>query len=117
MAFDTLRLFRPALVVHAKRFGPTMERNLVEARFHDLEERAALRIFEREGDERCGFGRVIDVCIQSVRMPAIGETPLRLNVHELNIHYVMLGARLGYVAADLLTGPIRPGAAPDAEQR
>src|SRR5438552_12353201 len=50
-------------------------------------------------------------------MPAIGETPLRLNVHELNIHHVMLIARIGDVAADLLTGPKCSGREFDTEPR
>src|SRR4051794_20296602 len=73
MLLDVLELTGPAAFVHAERFVAPVRRQLVEARLGDGEQRAFLRLVEPELDERHRLLRVVDLRIDRVRMPAVGE--------------------------------------------
>src|SRR3989441_1892179 len=82
---EILDLPAPPLGVHAERFRTARERDPIEPRLDDRERRPALRLFERELDQRHGLGRIVHCRIVRVRMPAIREIPLGL--HPLDYHF------------------------------
>src|SRR5687767_2230300 len=82
---DELRLSLPTAFVHRERLRAALERDLVEPRFGDPEERfsSPCRGLELERDERRLFLRVIDALFDGGRMPAEREQALVLDaVHD-----------------------------------
>src|SRR5206468_1569400 len=86
---QTLDLPAPPLGVHAERLGPARERDPIEPRLDDRERRTALRLFERELDQRHGLGRVIDRWVLRVGVPAIREIALGLDPLDLHFDFQM----------------------------
>src|SRR5262249_46503260 len=76
---DELRLNPPALRVGIEGFGAAVERNLIEARLRDRQHRAPRSLFELEDNECRRLLRVVDVRIDRIGMPSIGEQPLWLD--------------------------------------
>src|SRR5712692_6185595 len=84
---ELLRLSRPALVVHAVRLGAARERDAVEARLDDRD-RCALAVrdlVEPEFDQGRGLGRVVDLRVGGVGVPAVGEVVLRLDALDAQV--------------------------------
>src|SRR5262245_32374677 len=78
MLRDVLQLLRPAAVVHAEGLGATSGRDAVEARLDQRQARARRRVFQAELDERGRLLRVVDLRVDRVGMPAVGEQALGL---------------------------------------
>src|SRR5207237_10118081 len=76
---DQRHLYRPSTLVRRERLGAPLERDAIEARFGDGEQRAVRDFLEREGDERRRFGRVVDAPLDRERMPPEREDPLGLD--------------------------------------
>src|SRR5437879_7580906 len=92
----------PPVVVHAERFGATRERDAIKPGLDNGECGAALRLLERELDQRRGLGRVVDGRVDGVGVPAIREVPLRVDALDQHFQRHMLVARYGHPAADRL---------------
>src|SRR5205823_4048935 len=84
IARDVLGLLGPPLLVHAERLTAARERNAVEPRLDDGELGRAVLLFQAEFDERRGLGRIVDLRINRVRVPAKGE--VALGVDPLDQH-------------------------------
>jgi len=82
MALNAYQLGIPTLAVHAERLVATLRRDLVEPRFDDLEQRAVGRVSEPELNQRRRLFRVIDICIDGVRVPPVCEELLRISLTE-----------------------------------
>src|SRR3989442_3945611 len=92
---EVLDLPAPPLGVHAERLGPARERDSIEPRFDDRERGTALRLLERELDQRHGLGRVVHRGVLGVRVPAIREIPFGLDPLDLHLDLQVLVARNG----------------------
>src|SRR5690349_2124004 len=73
MALDVADLRAPTAVVHAEGLGAARGRQLVEAGLHHGQARALRGGLEAELDQRHRLGRVIDLGVDRVRMPALRE--------------------------------------------
>ena len=80
MAFDVLGLFGPSPFVHPERLVAAAGRDPIEAGLGDRQLGAVSGALERELHERRRLLRVVDLRIDGVRMPAIGEVALTTDV-------------------------------------
>src|SRR3954447_8245655 len=70
MALDVERLRGPASLVHLECLRATLDRDLFETRLSDGEQCTALGVLQSKFDKGHRFGRVIQVRIDRIRMPA-----------------------------------------------
>src|SRR5216110_1034576 len=92
---EVLDLPAPPLGVHAERLGAARERNSIEPGLDDRERStgAALSLVERELDQRHGLRRIIRRRVLRIRVPPIGEIPLRLDPLDLHLDLQMFVTR------------------------
>src|SRR6266550_2244061 len=99
---ELLDLPGPPVVVHAERFDATAERDAIEPGLDNRERGAAVRILERELDQRRGLGRVVHGGIHGVGVPAIREVALRVDALDQQFQRHMLVARYAEPTPDRL---------------
>ena len=80
----------PSLLL--ERLGAARERNAVESRFGDGQQRAAGRFLETELDERGRLLRVVRLRIDGVRMPAVRKVVLGLDPFDDHLERQVLVA-------------------------
>src|SRR6516162_3010574 len=69
MPFDVLHLHSPAAFIHPERLVAAFRRDLVEARFDNLQQGSGRGLFERELDQGRRLPGVVLALIDRVRMP------------------------------------------------
>src|SRR6266516_4147468 len=99
---ELLDLPGPPVVVHAECFGATRERDTIKPGLDNRERGAAVRILERELDQRRGLGRVVHGGVDGVGVPAIREVPLGVDALDQQFQRHVLVARYAEPAPDRL---------------
>src|SRR5262249_43910033 len=104
IARELLGLRGPPLVVLPERFGTAVQRDSIQPRLDDRQRRSFLRVVKTELDQRRGFARVIDLGVECVRMPAVGEVMLRVDPLDEQIHGQVIVVWDRELAADRCAG-------------
>src|ERR1700722_17553964 len=102
MLFDVLHLLIPPRTVHAEHVRAARQRYFIQARLNQGEHRAAIDLLKLEHDQSRRFLRIVDLGIDSRRVPAPGKQLLRHDPFDEHVHSQMLVARISDLSLNVL---------------